>query len=309
MTIFKKFSLVSIVLLVLLISLLFFTNRASRIANKLSPFNIRYLSDEEIIDIVEKNQEDLKEINDFHHEKYGYDLFSRVTAVLTDRWASNEIMFKWHKTILAFTEKEYGEKSLFFNMTACFTLPFFIMGDARKEIEGLPELYYMPLFGEAKEKYLNASPEEFCKWISSEITEKSLPAYELDALPYCNLLEAAGVYAKNYEIAKKANELLYARNACFKKEEAVSNIAYYSNKLGNLSDADKKILLDYYEYAMKEFNDEQQGEIIRIYNAIDGDKIPADAPKRLGYILYMIKKYKLLPSPPHMEAVQQKETR
>jgi len=285
MTIFRMFSFA------LLVPLLFLTacNKTNKIADKLSPLNIRWLSDEEIVDIVEKNQENLKDINNIHYEKYGYDLLSGIQSVLEHRWASDEIMLKWYKIQLAFAEKEYGKNSKTFNAVACYVLPFFIMLNARKEIEGLPKLYYTPLFEEAKEKYLNTKPEEFCKWVSSEITEKSLPAYELDARPYCKLLEAAGVYAKNYEIAKKANELFYTRRGIkgtSLEKEAVSNIAYYSNKLGNLSEADKKILLDYYEYAMKELNDEEQERIVRIYNAIDGDKIPPDAPKG-GDIFYI----------------------
>lgn len=194
-------------------------------------------------------------------------------------WASPEIMSRWCKIWLecAGKSKKYVNDKQLLNEISGETLIWFIRTGDRKAIQELPVLT-LPLFEEAKKQYLHLPPQEFANWAKKNITADTVPNSHYYVSSYFNLLESAALSAKDYELAHNANVMLCKRDSGESLAFAVSNLAFYADKLGKITDEDKAILTDYYNKYMK---DKRMSRVLR---------------KREECILRVLEKYHIVPN-------------
>lgn len=238
---------------------------------------------EEIMANVENNQNILDKINaDYlgkHQDMVFLDRYYAVNNLLVRYWASPETMSRWYKIWLTSLQKskEKFNTHNYYNNVACHALPWLIRTHDRETIAKLPVLEF-PLFEEAKNKYLQLSPQKFADWIEKNIPDHGLENFNLPPDDYYGLIESAGLITSNYELAKRANRYLY--NYLGLRSDAVSNLALYVVKSGKMTEEDKLILKDFYTRYSKELFQKN---------------LTQDYYKRERYIMEIIKKYKLVP--------------
>ncbi len=237
-------------------------------------------SAEETMELVEKHKNELVQINTAYEEKNKYNVYGDIYMYLLRYWASPEIMSRWCKIWLecAGKSKEYVNDKQLLNEISGETLIWFIRTDDRKAIQGLPVLTELPLFEEAKKQYLHSSPQEFANWAKKNITADTVPNSRYYESSYFNLLESAALSAKDYELAHNANVMRCNRGGGESLSFAVSNLAFYADKLGKVTDEDKAILTYYYNKYMK---DKRMSKTLR---------------KREECILRVLEKYHIVPN-------------
>ncbi len=214
-------------------------------------------SAEETMELVEKHKNELDQINTAYEEKNKYSAYWDIYMFFLRYWASPEIMNRWYKIWLESAEKseKYGNDKKYLNDVSCEALIWFIRTGDRKAIQELPLLVELPLFEEAKKQYLHSSPQEFSNWAKKNITADIVPNSRFYANDYFSLLESAALSANDYELAHKANEMFYNHVHKHGGEfpaVAASNLAFYADKLGSVTEEDKNILTDYYIKYMKD---------------------------------------------------------
>lgn len=236
---------------------------------------------EEIMAKVEKNKNVLDKINAEYVKRTKYfDVYVDIGGALYQRWATPKMMSRWYKICLnsISKSKESFNNPKNINEFSCYAFICFIGTNDNKAIKDLPELTVFPLFEEARKKYLHSNPKEFLEWCQQEIVPTAITGNKSLAFAYCGLLESAALLAGDYEMAKNANQILLHREYGGDLETgSVSNIAFYSDKLGKITPEDRKIMLDYYNEYIK------------------GKKPSRTYKKRDDFIVYALKKYKIIP--------------
>ena len=185
-------------------------------------------SAEETMELVEKHKNELDQINTAYKEKKKYSAYWDIYMFFLRYWASPEIMNRWYKIWLesAGKSKEYGNDKKYLNDVSCEALIWFIRTDDKKAIQELPLLTELPLFEEAKKQYMHSSAQEFANWAKKNITADTVPNSRFYANDYFSLLESAALSVKDYELARKANEMFYY---CSERKSLVFQLAYFTD--------------------------------------------------------------------------------
>jgi len=246
-------------------------------------------SAEEVMTLVKQHKDDLEKINDAYEAKNRFDAYSEINHNLVLLWASPEEMNQWYKIWIEsiIKSKSYANDKKRYNDVFCGALTCFLKTKDKKSIEELPNLGTYPIFEYAKNKFLDSTPLEFAKWAQMHINLKTVPKHCGFAIECFGLLEASGVAANDWKLAKDANAMLYSHIGIESLGDwaivVVSNVAFYADKQGKLNNEDKIILSEFYNKYMKTipFNDldRKRGEfilkIIKKYNVIPDVTIPS----------------------------------
>ena len=216
-------------------------------------------SAEKTIELVEKHKDELAKIDVAFEKRNKYSIYGEINVYLLRYWASPEIMDQWYKIWIESASKSENEKKKkYLNTISCDALVWFIRSGDWKAVQQLPELTEYPLFEEARRRYLYSSPQGFASWAKEKINENTVPLGDLYPISCFNLLESAALLAQDFDLAQSANIMLCS-NMIKSRESgsetftfAVSNLAFYIDKLGKVTDEDKAILTDYYNKYLKD---------------------------------------------------------
>lgn len=238
-------------------------------------------SAEKTIELVKKHKDELDKIDVAYEERTKCSIYGEIDMFLLKYWASPEIMDQWYKIWLESVSKSKNTKGKeYLNTISCDALVWFIRAGDWKAVQQLPELTEYPLFEEARRRYLYSSPQGFASWVKENIDKNTVPKGVFAAMSFCGLLESAALLAKDLDLAHKANAMLYNfihENGGELLTVAASNLAFYADKLDNVTDEDKAILTDYYNERLK---DKQIGKTLK---------------KRKECILRVLEKYHIVP--------------
>lgn len=224
---------------------LVFTSCSQRIPKELDPFRIKRLSAEELHSVVVKNANRLDEVDKKYREKHSYSIYYNINGRYIDAWASPETMREWYKILLPKLEKSSTEENRDSALVvANDALAIAVRLNDREFARSLPP---PSLVDGAREKFLEMSDSEFLSWMQNKISDETLPRnYELCEI-YCNLMAAAAIVNKRYDLASEAYTMLAMRANRERRIYPISEIAWCCDKLGKIDDVSRNLILKEYD--------------------------------------------------------------